>query len=38
MNDLDSETWEGYFITANHCLFGSGSVLGTQAEASTIEF
>jgi hypothetical protein len=38
MNDLDGETVEEYFMTANHCLSGSTTVLGTQAQANTLEF
>jgi hypothetical protein len=28
----------GYFLTANHCMNASDSILGTQTEASTMEF
>jgi len=38
LNDFDGDTWIGYFLTANHCLSLSDSVLGEQAEANTIEF
>jgi lysyl endopeptidase len=38
LNDLDAETAEGYFLTANHCLTDSNSALGTQAQADTIEY
>lgn len=38
LNDLDPETYEDYFLTANHCLSGSSTTLGTQADANTIEF
>ncbi|HRW09718.1 MAG TPA: trypsin-like peptidase domain-containing protein [Caldilineaceae bacterium] len=38
LNDFDDGTWEEYFLTANHCLTGNSSDLGTQAQASTIEF
>lgn len=38
LNDYDSETFEDYFLTANHCLSGYDTVLGTQAEADTIEY
>lgn len=36
--DFDADTWEDYYITANHCLSDSTSVLGTQADANTMEF
>jgi hypothetical protein len=38
LNDFDDATWEGYFLTANHCLSGSTADLGTQEQANTIEF
>lgn len=38
LNDLDPETFTGYFMTANHCLSDSASKLSTQAQADTIEF
>ena len=38
LNDFDDATWVGYFLTANHCLSGNKSDLGTQADANTIEY
>ncbi len=38
LNDLDAETAVGYFLTANHCLTGNNSMLGTQAQANTVEY
>lgn len=38
LNDFDNETWEDYFLTANHCLSGNNSTLGTQADADTTEY
>lgn len=38
INDFDDDTNEQYFLTANHCLSGNSSDLGTQVEANTIEF
>ena len=39
LNDYDPATFAGYFLTANHCLNGgSNSILGTQANANTIEY
>lgn len=38
LNDLDGETTAGYFLTANHCLSDANDILGTQANANTIEF
>lgn len=38
LNDHDSETFEDYFLTANHCLSLNSTDLGTQAVANTIEF
>ena len=38
LNDFDDETFEDYFLTANHCLSKNQTDLGTQAQANTIEF
>ena len=38
LTDFDDDTYVGYFLTANHCLSGNGSDLGTQTEASTTEY
>jgi hypothetical protein len=38
LNDLDNDTFVGYFLTANHCLSGNSSDLGTQAQANTTEY
>jgi lysyl endopeptidase len=38
LNDFDNDTFVGYFLTANHCLNGSDSALGTQAQANTVEY
>jgi hypothetical protein len=38
LNDFDGATFVGYFLTANHCLNGSDSDLGTQAQANTVEY
>jgi len=38
LNDFDAETFEDYFMTANHCLSGDSVTLATQVDANTIEF